>query len=84
MPVVTVLLTVKVVLAVTVLDDELDDVGTFAVMVVVPTATAVASPEELIVAVEVDDEVHVASLLTSLVVPSPSVPVAVNCCVLSG
>jgi hypothetical protein len=84
MPVVTVLATVKVVLAVTVELEEPEEAGTFAVMTVLPTATAVARPEELMVAVEADDEVHVAWLLTSFVVPSPSVPVAVNCCVLLG
>ena len=82
-PVVTVVATVNVVLAVTV-EVEPEVGGTFAVIVVVPTATAVAKPEELTVAVEVDDEVHVAWLLRSLVVPSPSVPVAVNCCVFPG
>ena len=84
-PVATVLATVNVVLAVTVEDAEDPDEGvTFAVIVVLPTATAVASPEAFTVATAVEEEVHVAWLVTSSVVPSPSVPVALNCCVLLG
>src|ERR1051326_7043999 len=78
-------LTVRVGLRVTVeVVDEPDDGVMVAVIVVVPTATAVASPEALTVAVEVDDEVHAAWLVTSSVLPLPSVPVALNCCVLPG
>jgi hypothetical protein len=50
-----------------------------AVMVVVPAATAVASPLLLIVAVAGLDEVQVTELVISWVVPSENVPVAVNC-----
>jgi hypothetical protein len=81
----TVSLTVRVVLAVTFeVADEPDDGVTVAVTVVVPTATAVAKPAELIVAIDVDDDVHDAWLVTSCELPSPSVPVALNCCVLPG
>ena len=78
-------LTVRVVLAVTVeVVDEPDEGVMVAVMVVGPFTSAVASPEELIVAVDVDDDVHAAWLVTSCELPSPSVPVALNCCVLPG
>jgi hypothetical protein len=50
-----------------------------AVMVVDPKATAVASPELLIVATLVEEDSHVTCEVTSLVVSFPSVPVAVNC-----
>jgi len=77
--------TVMVVLAVTFdVDAEPDDGAIVAVIVVVPTATAVASPDELTVATVVLDDVHVAWLVTSSVLPLPSVPVALNCCVLPG
>ena len=54
-----------------------------AVMVVVPRFTAVARPVPLMVATVGDEEVQVAVLLTSFVLRSPKVPVAVNCCVLA-
>jgi hypothetical protein len=54
---------------------------TVAVMVTLPTATAVASPEELIVATEVFDDVQAADALTLAVVPLLYVAVAVYCCV---
>jgi hypothetical protein len=54
-----------------------------ALIVVVPRFTAVARPLPSIVATLGDDDVHVAVLLMSLVVRSPNVPVAVNCCVLA-
>lgn len=50
-----------------------------AVMVVVPTPTAVASPAALIVAAEEEDEAQIAVLVKSCVLPSVYVPVAVNC-----
>ena len=53
-----------------------------AVIVVVPVAAAVASPELLIVATFVDEEVQVTDEVTSLLLLSPNVPVAVNCWVL--
>ncbi len=52
-----------------------------AVMVVEPAAAVVASPALLIVATPFDDEVHVAVVVRFRVVPSLSVPVAVNCTV---
>lgn len=54
-----------------------------AVIVVVPRATAVASPLLSMVATVGEDDVQVAVLLMSLVVRSPKVPVAVNCCVVA-
>jgi len=50
-----------------------------AVMVVVPTVTAVAKPLALTVATDVFDEVQVTDVVISWVVPSENVPVAVNC-----
>jgi hypothetical protein len=54
-----------------------------AVMVVVPAATAVASPLEpvalLIDAMPVPLELHVAAAVRSCVVPSEYIPVAENC-----
>lgn len=50
-----------------------------AAMVVVPRATAVASPAALIVATAVFDEDQVAVLVRSCVVLSLNEPVAVNC-----
>jgi hypothetical protein len=50
-----------------------------AVMVVEPEATAVASPDELIVATVVVADVQVAVELKFFVEPSLYVPVAVNC-----
>jgi hypothetical protein len=50
-----------------------------AVIVVGPAATAVASPEALIVALVVSDELHVADEVTFCVLLSEYVPVAVNC-----
>jgi hypothetical protein len=52
-----------------------------AVMVVVPGATAVASPAALIVAAAGVLEAHVTLAVSFCVVPSLNVPVAVNCCV---
>ncbi len=52
-----------------------------AVMVAVPVATLVASPELLTVATDAAEDVHVAVLLRFLVVPLLYVPVAVNCSV---
>src|SRR5579884_1896736 len=54
-----------------------------AVMFVVPRLTAVARPLALMVATEGVDDVQVAVLVTSLVLRSPKVPLAVNCCVLA-
>lgn len=51
-----------------------------AVMVVVPTPTAVASPLLLTVATDGLDELQVACVVKSSVVPSFDVPVATNCC----
>lgn len=68
----TLLLTVRVVEAL-----KLPEV---AVMVVLPVpAPAVASPAVLMVAMSVDDELQVTVEVTSRVLPSPNVPVAVNC-----
>lgn len=53
-----------------------------AVIVVVPVATAVARPVLLIVATLGAEELHVAEEETSLLVPSPNEPIAVNCWVL--
>ena len=50
-----------------------------AVMVVIPVWFAVASPVLLMLATLVEEEVQVAEEDTSLLVPSPNVPVAVNC-----
>ena len=52
-----------------------------ALMVADPEATPVASPEELIVATEAFEDVHVTEDVTSPVVPSVYVAVAWNCCV---
>ena len=50
-----------------------------AVMVVVPAVRAVARPLLLTVATAVLDELQVTEIVTSWVVPSENVPVAVNC-----
>lgn len=50
-----------------------------AVIVVLPVATAVASPELSIVATLGEEEVQVDCDVTSCVVPSPNFAVAVNC-----
>ena len=50
-----------------------------AVMVAVPTETAVARPLPLTVATEVSDEVQVTCVVISWLVPSENIPVAVNC-----
>lgn len=55
-----------------------------AVMVLVPTATAVASPVLLMVAMLGAEEVQVTCELTLPVVLLPKVAVAVNCCVAFG
>lgn len=52
-----------------------------ALIVVVPTATAVASPPEVIVATAVLDDDQVAVLVKFFEVLSLNDPVAVNCCV---
>ena len=52
-----------------------------ALIVVVPAATPVATPEELIVATPVFDDDHVAVLVIFCVVLSLRAPVAVNGCV---
>jgi len=53
-----------------------------ALMVLVPAATAVTSPEELIFATPVLLELHVAEVVIFAVLPSLNVPVAVYCSVL--
>jgi hypothetical protein len=74
---IVVVLTVSVVLALT-----LPEV---AFMVVLPVlAPAVANPDVLMVAMPAEEEVQVTVELTSRDVPSPKLPVAVNCCVLLG
>jgi hypothetical protein len=50
-----------------------------ALMVVLPAASAAADPPALIVATVVAEEVHVTELVTSCMLPSLKVPVAVNC-----
>src|ERR1700736_5886859 len=52
----------------------------FAEIVEVPTPAAVAKPVLLIVATVVVPEAHT-TLFNTCVLPSPNVPVAVNCCV---
>ena len=53
-----------------------------AVMFVLPALfPAVARPELLMVAILVADEVHDTDEVMLCVLPSPKVPVAVNCCV---
>ena len=56
--------------------DMLPDV---AVIVDVPAAAEVASPELFIVATSAFDECQVTNVVTSIVVPSEYVPVAVSC-----
>jgi len=51
-----------------------------AVMLVDPTAMAVAKPPVAIVATLEFDELQVTELLKSLLLPSLNLPVAVNCC----
>ena len=48
-------------------------------MIVVPAATAVARPLLLTVATEVFDELQVACVVMSWLVPSENVPEAANC-----
>src|SRR5271163_1264337 len=60
-------------------EPEIDD--DVAVMVEVPTAAPVASPDALIVAVVVVPDDHVTVPVKFCVEPSLNVPVAVNCCV---
>ncbi len=50
-----------------------------AEMLVVPAATAVASPLASMVAVAVVEEIHVTRLVISALLPSVKLPVAVNC-----
>jgi hypothetical protein len=52
-----------------------------ALIVVVPTATPLATPAELMVATLAFDDDHVAVLVRFRVVLSLKAPVAVNCCV---
>jgi hypothetical protein len=52
---------------------------TEAVMVELPTVSALASPEPLTVATFPEDEIQVARSVTSWVLLSVNVPVAVNC-----
>src|SRR5262249_56588130 len=52
-----------------------------AEIVAVPGAWAVARPEELITVTFGADDAHVTWLVTSFVLPSEYVPMAVNCCV---
>jgi hypothetical protein len=52
-----------------------------ALMVVLPGTSAAANPAALIVATAVAEEVHVTELVTSCMLPSVKVPVAVNCCI---
>jgi hypothetical protein len=52
-----------------------------AVMLLVPTATAVARPDVLMVATEEVTVIQLALAVRFFVVPSLYVPVAVNCCV---
>lgn len=56
-----------------------ENAPTVAVIVVAPAATVVASPEPLMVATEVDEEVQVTPLDKSWLLPSLYVAVAVNC-----
>jgi len=55
-----------------------------AVIVVLPTATALASPDELMVATAGFEDVQLVLEVISLVVPSPKTPLAENCCVAFG
>jgi hypothetical protein len=66
---------------VTVRAEELLIAPDCAVMVVVPGARLVASPDELIVATEVLLDVQVTMVVRSCVPPSVIVPVAAYCCV---
>jgi hypothetical protein len=50
-----------------------------AVMLLVPTATAVARPDVLMVATEEVTEIQLAVAVRSLVLPSLYEPVALNC-----
>ncbi len=70
-------LTVRLAVAVTLLVD-------LAVIVVVPSATPVANPALLMVATLVDEEVHITCEVTSPVLLSPKVAVALYCCVPCG
>jgi hypothetical protein len=77
------MLLIVVVLTVRVVLEEI--FAELAVIVVVPVVVpAVASPELLIVAMLGEDEAQVTVELTSRDVPSPKLPLAVNCCVLLG
>lgn len=66
---------------VTVSTVEPDTLPAVAVIVVVPTVRQVASPVLLIVAISVLEELHVTDEVTSSVLLSEKVPVAVNCLV---
>ena len=78
MELIVLLLTVMGAVAVTLLLLDL------AVMVVLPRATAVASPEVSMVATLVEDDSQVTCEVTSPVVLLPKVAVAVNCAVVVG
>ncbi len=78
MEVMVLLLTVTGAVAVTLLLLDL------AVMVVVPSATAVTSPEVLTMAIFRDEDVQVTCDVTLPEVLLPNVAVAVNCCVVVG
>jgi hypothetical protein len=51
-----------------------------AVMLVVPTATLLAAPPEVMVATAVADDAQLTELVRSRLLPSLYLPVAVNCC----
>ena len=48
-------------------------------IVLVPAALAVTNPPELTEATEAEEELQVAVVVMSAVLPSPYVPIAVNC-----
>jgi hypothetical protein len=52
---------------------------TLAVMSVVPVPTALARPDELMLATAVDEELQLAARVTSRLLPSGKVPMALNC-----
>src|ERR1035437_1460019 len=70
-----------VVAEVTIKDVEPFIVPEAALIVVVPTAAAVANPEVFTVAAGALDEDQVTVLVRFFVLPSLKVPVALNCCV---
>lgn len=78
MEVMVLLLTVTGAVAITLLLLDL------AVMVAVPSATPLTSPELLTEAILGGEEVHVTCVVTLPCVLLPKVAVAVNCCVVVG